>query len=542
MTTILITAHSNDPSLVSVMRDLAQRTKGRFYNVTNPRALPRIYQKEARTISRPLIFEQQTPLGAAAEQPDHRAGDGHLADELPPITGLVLTSPKENELVEIPIVSPLPTGQVNPVLAHWTYGLGRSVAFTSDAGRRWAKAWPDWQSYAAFWSQVVRWAMRPAEHGNLTLYGPPRRGADQGRRRCARQGEPVPQLPADPGERRRPRPQAVADRARPDVAGTVRGDGRERRGQRQLLREPRLSRPRQDPGRDLHGRLRPVLRRVPRAAVEPDHAGDPGQPHRRPGRDLEDHGRRPDRPAPDARRGRPFPPRPRPDQSPVVRGALADLALAGGLPVPGRCGRPQDRPGYGPDQAGDGQRMEEAARPGGRAEQRLHGQAAGPARPRSASSSTGPASRPGSRRRRPPTRDRGDRRRDRRAAARGRPARRARRGPPRPAAPRRRRGPRPRRARGRRRPATPTACSRPSSGSGKSATREKRTSAIRGPGRESRQASASADAVGIPARPRETIKLENITHSHERIAVRWPKRPQSRWKPAPRSSGRGTTR
>ena len=85
------------------------------------------------------------------------------------MTGLVLTSAKENELVEIPIVSPLPTGQLNPVLAHWTYGLGRSVAFTSDAGRRWAKTWPDWQNYAAFWSQVIRWSMRPADRGNLTL-------------------------------------------------------------------------------------------------------------------------------------------------------------------------------------------------------------------------------------------------------------------------------------------------------------------------------------------------------------------------------------
>ena len=52
-----------------------QRTKGRFYNVTNPRALPRIYQKEARSISRPLIFEQQTALAAQAQLPAHRAGD-----------------------------------------------------------------------------------------------------------------------------------------------------------------------------------------------------------------------------------------------------------------------------------------------------------------------------------------------------------------------------------------------------------------------------------------------------------------------------------
>jgi len=168
VTTVLTAAHGNDNYALSVMRNLALRTKGRFYNVTNPRALPRIYQKEARTISRPLIYEQTTGWAPRLNSPMTEPVMG-LADELPPITGLVLTSPKENELVEIPIVSPQPTGQVNPVLAHWTYGLGRSVAFTSDAGRRWAKAWPDWKGYAAFWSQVVRWAMRPAERGNLTL-------------------------------------------------------------------------------------------------------------------------------------------------------------------------------------------------------------------------------------------------------------------------------------------------------------------------------------------------------------------------------------
>jgi hypothetical protein len=168
VTAVLTAAHGNDANAISVMRNLAMSTKGRFYNVTNPRALPRIYQKEARTISRPLIFEQTTPWVPRLNSPITEPVIG-LTDELPPITGLVLTSPKENELVEIPIVSPLPTGQVNPLLAHWSYGLGRSVAFTSDAGRRWAKTWPDWKSYAAFWSQVVRWSMRPAERGNLNL-------------------------------------------------------------------------------------------------------------------------------------------------------------------------------------------------------------------------------------------------------------------------------------------------------------------------------------------------------------------------------------
>jgi uncharacterized membrane protein len=168
VTSVLTAAHGNDPGALSVMRNLAVRTKGRFYNVTNPKALPRIYQKEARSISRPLIFEQQTPWLPKINYPLTEPVMG-VTEPLPAITGLVLTSPKENELVEIPIVSPLPAGQLNPVLAHWTYGLGRSLVFTSDAGRKWAKAWPDWRNYAGFWSQVIRWCMRPAERGNLTL-------------------------------------------------------------------------------------------------------------------------------------------------------------------------------------------------------------------------------------------------------------------------------------------------------------------------------------------------------------------------------------
>jgi hypothetical protein len=167
VTTVLTAAHGNDPGAFSVMRNLANKTKGRFYNVTNPRALPRIYQKEARTISRPLIFEQSTPWTPKVNYLSEPVIG--LPSNIPPINGLVLSSVKENELVEVPLTSPLPAGQVNPLLAHWTYGLGRSVAFTSDAGRRWAKSWPDWGSYAAFWSQVVRWAMRPVDRGNLTL-------------------------------------------------------------------------------------------------------------------------------------------------------------------------------------------------------------------------------------------------------------------------------------------------------------------------------------------------------------------------------------
>lgn len=170
VTTVLVAAHGGDASALFSMQDLARRTKGRFYNVTNPKALPRIYQKEARLISRPLIYERPGQPWAPNLVTFSEPVLG-LTRELPGITGLVQASIKENELVEVPITSPLPTGtgQTVPVLAHWTYGLGRAVAFTSDAGRRWTSGWVGWDGYSNFWTQLIRWALRPVDPGNLSM-------------------------------------------------------------------------------------------------------------------------------------------------------------------------------------------------------------------------------------------------------------------------------------------------------------------------------------------------------------------------------------
>ena len=68
------------------------------------------------------------------------------------------------------VTRPKPTSEVilatesgEPLLAWWRYGLGMSVAFTSDAKNRWAAEWLAWPGYAKFWAQVVRHAMRKPE-------------------------------------------------------------------------------------------------------------------------------------------------------------------------------------------------------------------------------------------------------------------------------------------------------------------------------------------------------------------------------------------
>ena len=40
VTAVLTAAHGNDLGALNAMQNLANKTKGRFYNVTNPKALP----------------------------------------------------------------------------------------------------------------------------------------------------------------------------------------------------------------------------------------------------------------------------------------------------------------------------------------------------------------------------------------------------------------------------------------------------------------------------------------------------------------------
>jgi len=57
---------------------------------------------------------------------------------------------------------------LDPLLAHWQYGLGRAVAFTSDAKPKWGKQWLNWDKYRQFWSQIGQWSLRRLDSAEFT--------------------------------------------------------------------------------------------------------------------------------------------------------------------------------------------------------------------------------------------------------------------------------------------------------------------------------------------------------------------------------------
>lgn len=158
ISTIMIYPHSPDAG--TLMKSIAEQTGGRFHHVMGPDELPQIFIKEASVIRKSLIFEGSALPDIVQFTDSIR---GIEPGELPDLYGYVATTAKAR--AEVPIVSK----DDYPILAQWRYGLGRTVAFTSDAKGRWGRDWVQWAKYDKFWSQVVRWSMRSVEKGNVQV-------------------------------------------------------------------------------------------------------------------------------------------------------------------------------------------------------------------------------------------------------------------------------------------------------------------------------------------------------------------------------------
>jgi Ca-activated chloride channel homolog len=132
-----------------LMANLAHLGGGRYYFTERSTQIPRIASKETTILTRNAIVEGQVASVVGDPSPILRS----ISGDLPALAGYVATTRKDRA------VTALETERGHPLLAHWQYGLGRVVAWTSDAQRGWASAWAAWPDAALFWSQAVRWSL-----------------------------------------------------------------------------------------------------------------------------------------------------------------------------------------------------------------------------------------------------------------------------------------------------------------------------------------------------------------------------------------------
>ncbi len=116
----------------------------------------------------PKILEEETKE-ATSEEGLHdfrpfvlRTLPGLDVESAPALAGHVPTGLK-------PGAEPLLMAGADPLLTWWRYGVGVSVAFTSDAKNRWGKSWQDWRGFAPFWKRLVRHAARTRKPSNVSM-------------------------------------------------------------------------------------------------------------------------------------------------------------------------------------------------------------------------------------------------------------------------------------------------------------------------------------------------------------------------------------
>lgn len=142
---------------IDLMEKLAQWGRGRYYFSEDVSSIPKIFTKETiKALNHYLVEEDFLPVQTATSP----LMDGLTA--VPKLNGYVATSPKNIARTV------LASHRGDPVLAQWQYGLGRSVAFTTDVSGRWSAPWISWQHYNRFWSNLISWAL-PRTEGSEVL-------------------------------------------------------------------------------------------------------------------------------------------------------------------------------------------------------------------------------------------------------------------------------------------------------------------------------------------------------------------------------------
>ena len=155
--TISTIAVGKQPNLRLLSR-LADYGGGAFYHTTDPSTLPDLFldeleeKPEEKTMVERLLYPIPNPRSPLLK--------GLAQQRLPAVQGYVQTRLKKGARADLSVRD---ADKQPPLLASWSYGQGKTAAFTSDANGRWSAPWVVWNRYSQFWNQTVRWTFAREE-------------------------------------------------------------------------------------------------------------------------------------------------------------------------------------------------------------------------------------------------------------------------------------------------------------------------------------------------------------------------------------------
>ena len=129
----------------ALLESLSEWGSGRFYSVLDETTIPSILSRETAMISRTYIEDNPFyPIIYNVE-----SWNALFQDGVPQMNAYIGTTAKQTAVVIAE------SEKEDPVLAEWQYGLGRTLAFTSDSTGAWTGDWARWEEWPNFWQTAI---------------------------------------------------------------------------------------------------------------------------------------------------------------------------------------------------------------------------------------------------------------------------------------------------------------------------------------------------------------------------------------------------
>ena len=151
---------------ISKMKGVAEVTGGRYYFPEDPNQLPAIFIKESKTLKRSLLQNKTFTPTIGFPSPVVKGLEG-----MPELKGYVITTIKGHPAMQI-LNGPPDAEQsdsIDPILAIWQHGLGKTAAFTSDFSTNWGSNWQKWDRFQPFVKQLLTDISRVKKDGHLRM-------------------------------------------------------------------------------------------------------------------------------------------------------------------------------------------------------------------------------------------------------------------------------------------------------------------------------------------------------------------------------------
>jgi len=144
---------------IALLESIAREGKGRYYQVDEYSNIPKIFTKETFLAAKTYINNRKFVP---------KVGSYHdiinpFMNGIPELDGYIGASSKDRAEVI------LWSDKEDPILAAWQYGLGNSVAWTSDINGKWTSDYLTSEEGQQFFRNMIEWTISSNENSNLLV-------------------------------------------------------------------------------------------------------------------------------------------------------------------------------------------------------------------------------------------------------------------------------------------------------------------------------------------------------------------------------------